>query len=366
MSVALETPQAVSPHAPAPVPPKPQESRRRSIQKAAAGLVIALLLGGAIWGANRAYRRVAPAAVIEVPTTQVKRSNLTITVSSAKGSLRGGNSEMLTAPLTGGGELHITFLRKTGELVKAGDLVVEFDASEQQYKLKEAESDLAENKLKVEQAEAQSAADTEEARFALEKAISDLKTAQLEARKNAIQPPIVAKQNNLAVQAMQAREAQLRHDLENRAATNAAALAVQRAAVAKSEIELVTAQKNMTSLALHAKRPGYTAIKSNTSVNFFFSGMTLPDYQVGDTVHGGMAVAEIPDLSSWEIAASFGELDRGHISPGQRFPSMWWHSPIITSPAPLPIWAERPAGFGNGILKPRFTWITLCRNCGRA
>ena len=49
-----------------------------------------------------------------------------------------------------------------------------------------------------------------------------------------------------------------------------------------------------------------------------FPGMILPFFQVGDLVRPGMSVAEIPDLTTWEIAANIGELDRGHLSVGQK------------------------------------------------
>jgi hypothetical protein len=44
----------------------------------------------------------------------------------------------------------------------------------------------------------------------------------------------------------------------------------------------------------------------------------LPNFQVGDLVRPGMAVAEIPDLAHWEVAANIGELDRGHLTPGDK------------------------------------------------
>jgi hypothetical protein len=49
-----------------------------------------------------------------------------------------------------------------------------------------------------------------------------------------------------------------------------------------------------------------------------YFGMVLPLFQVGDTVRPGMAVAEIPDLKNWEVGAKIGELDRGHLSVGQK------------------------------------------------
>ncbi len=277
--------------------------------------LVAITAAGA-WLYARSGKMPGQTSAISLPTTVVKRSDITLDV-SARGSLRGGNSELLTAPLTGGGEMHITELKKTGELVKVGELVVAFDPTDQEYKLKESQADLAESKLKVTQAEAQSEADTEEARYALQKAESDVKVAGLDVRKNAILPAITAKQNDLLLKASNDRAAQLQKDLANRGDTNAAAIAVQKAAVTKSEIQVATAQKNIDALVVKAAHAGYVAIRPNQSGNFFFGGMTLPDYQVGDTTRGGVAVAEIPDLNNWEVAATFGELDRGHLSVGQ-------------------------------------------------
>jgi hypothetical protein len=46
--------------------------------------------------------------------------------------------------------------------------------------------------------------------------------------------------------------------------------------------------------------------------------MQLLPFQMGDNVNAGMAVAQIPDLKSWEVSANVGELDRGHLSIGQK------------------------------------------------
>jgi len=44
---------------------------------------------------------------------------------------------MLTAPQTGGSSVAITYLREPGELVEAGDVVVELDTTQQEYNLRE-------------------------------------------------------------------------------------------------------------------------------------------------------------------------------------------------------------------------------------
>lgn len=311
---------AITPAAPAPAPlialPKPSRRRpKRWLGILGAWLAAAAIVAGVVWQARRMYRTVARTESVKMPVTRVKRGDLTLTV-AAKGALRGGNSELVTAPLTGGGELHITQLRKPGDLVKEGDMVLEFDPTDQEYKLKEALADVAENKMKVEQAIAQSDAESEEARYALLQAESDVKTAELDVRKNPLLPTIAARQNDLALKAAQDRTAQLKKDLENRGATNKAAIEVQKAALAKAEIQAATAQKNIDALQVKAHRSGYVSIRANTSQGFFMDGMSIPTFQIGDTVRAGMAVAEIPDMNNWEIVASMGEMDRGRLTAG--------------------------------------------------
>src|SRR4051794_34761562 len=97
-------------------------------------------LGLIAWGGLRLTQVVASAKpASSLPVTSVKRGDVTITV-SARGELQGGNSEMLNAPMVAGADLAITSLRRPGEMVKEGDVVVEFDTTEQEFKLKEAEA----------------------------------------------------------------------------------------------------------------------------------------------------------------------------------------------------------------------------------
>ena len=140
-----------------------------------AALLAALIAGGLYL---RAAKQVSgpPPSVSSVPTTTIKRGDLALTV-SARGELQGGNSEMLTAPMTGENQMAITLMRSPGEVVKAGDVVVQLDTTEQGYKLKEAEADLAEAEQQVAQATADSQAKEEEDRYAVLEARAGLRLA---------------------------------------------------------------------------------------------------------------------------------------------------------------------------------------------
>src|ERR1035438_291007 len=66
----------------------------------------------------------------EIPLAEVKRGDLEVQV-RATAKLRASHAVMLTAPAIGGDALQITQLVRTGAPVKKGDLIIEFDPSEQ-------------------------------------------------------------------------------------------------------------------------------------------------------------------------------------------------------------------------------------------
>jgi HlyD family secretion protein len=268
------------------------------------------------WGAMRVIQMTAPENRNEIPTTRVRKGKVTIAV-SARGELQGGNSEVLTGPMIGG-DLPITYLREPGELVKPGDVVVEFDTTAQEYNLREAEADLAEAEQQVIKAQADADASIEEARYQTLSTTADVKMAELEVRKNPILAAIPARQNEIALEAAKNRHLQAEKDFNNKKTTAGAGIAIQKAAVDKSRVLAQNAQRQIDSMTLKAKTGGYVNVQQNSNQNNLYYGQVLPDFQVGDAARSGQAVAQIPDMSNWEVSASIPELDRGHLDPGQK------------------------------------------------
>ncbi|HWJ48907.1 MAG TPA: efflux RND transporter periplasmic adaptor subunit, partial [Candidatus Udaeobacter sp.] len=118
---------------------------------------VAVVILCAAGGLVAAVRRTAPAATSdEIPTTKVKRGDLEMNV-IASGELRASHTEVMTAPPIGGGSLEITHLLHTGTVVKKGDLVMEFDPSEQRYKLDQNRSELLQAEQEITKAKADAA-----------------------------------------------------------------------------------------------------------------------------------------------------------------------------------------------------------------
>ena len=230
---------------------------------------------------------------------------------SAKGELSGGHTEMLSAPMTGGGDMAITYLREPGEAVAAGDVVVKFDTTEQEYKLKEAEADLAEAEQQVIQTQADNQAKEEETRYSLLQAKTDVRTAELEARRNPILADIVARENTLALEAAKDHLRQLEHDAANRQATSAAAVAIQEAARNKAKVQAETARQNIENMVLKAKAARLCQRHAEHQLQLLHVRHAVPRLaggRHGKRRHGGGADSRFEELGS----------DRQHRRTGPR------------------------------------------------
>lgn len=264
----------------------------------------------------RLFEKFAAEQPVPLPSTLVKTGDVTFTV-TASGALQGGNSRMLTAPMAGGGTLTMTNLRKSGELIKKGDVVAQFDTTDEAFKLREAEADLEEAGQQVLQAQNEAKAKEEDLEYELVTARGELKQAEIEVTANEIRAQLTAKQNDITLEGAKTKLAKLERDYPQRKAAAAASIAIQEAARGKAKMLADTARRNIDMMTLKAPADGYVNVERNTNTNFFFSGMVLPVFQIGDQVRPGMAVAQIPDLNSWDIAAQIAETDRGHLSVGQ-------------------------------------------------
>src|SRR5262245_22622990 len=285
------------------------------MKKVLLAIVLAsLIIAGVLWGGFHIAQLAATVERSEIPVTRVKKGRVDVVV-AARGELQGGNSELLTAPMAGGADLIITDLRDPGEYVEAGDTVAEFDTTQQEFNLREAEADLAEAKQQVKKAQADADASLEEARYQALASAAEVKQADLEVRKNEVLAGIVARQNEIALDAARNRAKQAAQDFENKKKTSSAGIAIQQAGVQKARISAQVAQRTIESMVLKAKTAGYINVQANSNQNIMFSGQLLPSFQIGDSARAGQAVAQIPDMSSWEVSARIPEADRGRLEP---------------------------------------------------
>jgi multidrug efflux pump subunit AcrA (membrane-fusion protein) len=276
-----------------------------------------LILGLAlVLGAGIAYgvRQLYPTAKV-IPTTRVQRGTLELDINTP-GELRTPRSAMLVAPSVNG-VLQIVHLVKTGEQVKAGDVVVEFDPSEQEYNLAQSRSQLAEADQQIIKAKADAEVKAAEDKVALLKARFDVRRAELEVSKNELVSEIDARKNQLNLDEARRRIAQLELDINSRAVSNTAAIALLEEKRQTALLGMKQAQRNIDNMQVKSPIDGMVSIKENTDLGIMFYGMTLPQYREGDLVYPGNFLAEVMDLNKMEVVAHIYESDRSNLNVGQ-------------------------------------------------
>src|SRR5215472_2517369 len=280
------------------------------------GALLSLLI---LAGSSVACRQAsALAGELDIPTTTVKQANLQLKILTT-GALRSKESRVIAAPPIAGGTLQIVELARFGAQVHKGDVVLEFDPSQQQYNLAQNRSDLLQAEQEIAKAKADAPVQTAEDQTALLKAKYTVRQAELEVSKNELVSKIDAQKNILALDEAKRALAQLEQDIHSHTASNKAALEISQEKRHKALLAMNQAEENIKKMTVTAPIDGLVVIEGNrdASGGFFFTGMTLPDYHVGDQVNPGSPIAEVIDVSHLELYAQVGETDHAILKPGQ-------------------------------------------------
>jgi HlyD family secretion protein len=290
--------------------------RNAALLLAACGLLAAALAAAMAGCSLRGAVRPADAAILSAP---VKHTDFQLEV-HATGVLRAIHSVSLGAPPIGGGTLQIIRLLSTGTPVKAGQVVVAFDPSQQEYNLAQSRSDFEQAQQAIVQARDNAAVQSAEDKTALLKAQFAVRQAQLKVGENPLLSAIDAKKNLLALDQANRALAETEHDIQSHAASNQAAIAIARQKRAKAQLAMTEARRNIASMQVRSPLDGLVVIgeNRNASGGIFFTGMTLPDYQTGDQVNPGAIVEQVVDIDHMKLAAQIGQAARSNIHSGDR------------------------------------------------
>jgi HlyD family secretion protein len=278
-------------------------------------LAIIVAMGGSGTGCRQNKDRAGDS---EIPTATVKEVDLQLKVVT-KGALHTEQSRAVTAPPIAGGTLQIVQLTAAGAHVHTGDVVLEFDPSQQEYNLAQNRSDLEQADQEIVKAKADAAVQTAEDQTALLKAKYAVRKAELEVSKNELISQIDGQKNILALEEAKRALTQLEQDIRSHGASNEAALAISEEKHHKARLEMDRAEQNIKSMRITSPIEGLMVIHGNRGATggFFMEGMSLPDYHVGDQVNAGSSIAEIIDSSHLEISAQVDEMARTNLKTGQ-------------------------------------------------
>ena len=257
--------------------------------------------------------RSSHAAANALPTAEVRRGEFVDYV-SIHGEIKARNSKTLTAP-SAAGDLQIIKLAHTGQQVKAGDVVVQFDTTTVQRTLEQKRTDLASAEAEIRQQEAQEHMTEEQNLTDSLAAKYNVESARLDASKAEILSVIDGEKNKLALASSQEKYQEAQTKLISGKLGSAADIAQKKKKRDKALFDVRLAEHQIASLTLRAPGDGVVTLLPNFRSVMF--GGNAPDFREGDHAWPGAAIAEIPDLSSIRFEARIEEADRGKLKAGQ-------------------------------------------------
>lgn len=258
-----------------------------------------------------------------IPTARVVREPVEVKVYTI-GELRPSRTAMIVAPPVAGGTLQIVHIVKTGTHVDEGDVIVEFDPSEQEYALEQSQSQLDEADQQIKKMKADQAVRVAQEAVTLMTAQFNVRRAELTNRGNDLLGAIEARKNVISLEEARRKLEQLQRDIKSRASSDQADLAVQMVARSKAMMGMKLAQQNIDNMVVRAPIGGIVMLGQNLESLMtasggisISSGMEIPEYREGDQAYPGRLIAQIQNLDQMDVMSKVTETDRGSLNPGQ-------------------------------------------------
>ena len=270
-------------------------------------VVIALAVTAAFVGVGRGS---AP----DLPTVEVKKGEF-VDALEIRGDIRPKKSIVLAAPMQSG-ELQIVKLAKNGSMVKAGDVVVEFDGSTLRRTMQEKQSELKQAEAEIEQGSAQGRITQEQNATELMRSKYNIDRAKLDVQRGDTVSRIENEQAKLALQDAQQKLRELEAKIKSDDTSLEADLSSKRRKREKALFDFHRAERGLQNLQLKAPVAGMVNILPNYRSGGPFGGGEV-EFKEGDRAWAGAQVIELPDLSSVHLEARLDETDRGRLTMDQ-------------------------------------------------
>jgi len=265
----------------------------------------------------------------------------------ATGKVRAVREFTVQVPQISGasGRLTLTKILPSGSKVEPGDVLAEFDATQQSDNARDAQAKVDDFNHQIEQKKAENRANTESRASEYQTAQADLAKAELQLRRNPTLSDIDRDKNEVKAQAARARLASLKISHAHRTQSDLAALRILELKRDRQQVALDRASTNVTRLQIRAPHAGMVALES-----IWRGGDSQGPPQEGDQIYQGQALLRLFDPSEMEVHTALGEPDGALLTPnaqaqirldaypGVLFPArLLSMSPVATSDLGSPI-----------------------------
>jgi HlyD family secretion protein len=230
----------------------------------------------------------------------------------ATGTIQAVRATTVMVPQLSGQNSRVTLVRlvSNGTRVKSGDLLAEFDRTQQLDLAREARAKYEDLGHQVKQKEAQNRNDAEKRSADLNQAEADLAKAEIQLKKGPVLAEIERLKNEAKAESARVRVISLKKIDEQRRASEEAALNVLKLQMERQKVALERAERNAEKLMLKAPLAGMVALET------LWRGGSMGNAQEGDQLWTGQALVKIFDPAEMEVRTLIGEPDGAALKPG--------------------------------------------------
>lgn len=280
-------------------------------------MIVFLLVVAILGGAGVLAARYFKPAEVDVPTVLARHGDFLVKTYT-RGDMRTLRASVVLSPNIGA-SVTVTHMAAMGEQVKENDVLMEFDSAEQENFLESHKSEVDEAEQTIVKTKADMAIQTQQDKVDLMKAEFDVRRAELDVSKNELLSEIDARKNDLALEAARKRLAQLKEDVQSRARSSQADLAVAQEKLNKAKFDLRLTEQRLERLTVKAPLSGLVSVRQNMRAagGYMMIGQDLPDFREGDQIESGNAVMDVVDTEQMEVAGKIPETERGSLHEGQ-------------------------------------------------
>jgi HlyD family secretion protein len=272
--------------------------------------ITTLACGGGLFAA---YHYGSSTTKVEVQVTKVRSADFTISVRS-RGEVRSVRSDIVTAPQVP--DLRIVKLAESGRPIKKGEVIVEFDAAQQEQTYLEKNTGVRTADSEITQAKAEQRITNELDAMTLMSSEYNVQRAKLEASKAEVLSAIEGAKNQVDVDVSEGDLNQARIAIRSHKISEGADLERLQEKKNKTIRDADRARSYLDQMVLRAPHDGIVSLLPNFRSSGSF-GSTPPPFKEGDRVWTGAAIAEIPDLSKMRLELKLEEVERGKVRLGQ-------------------------------------------------
>ena len=251
-------------------------------------IALVLVLGG-YYAVNALF-----STSVDIPLYRVKKGELLVSLNET-GTVDAKRAVTLTAPRIRG--LQITWLAPEGSMVKKGDPIIKFDATQQIADLADNQSDLKIKEAALERAKQEHTIQEKQLNLDLEKAVRNYDEKKHDAPRIAEEARL---EKELAQLNYKAKLDQLQADVDK------AEVEVHRA---RDKVNL--SQRELDQMTMNAPIPGMVVYLE------IWKGSSESKVQEGDSPWPGQGLVNLPDLSEMIVKTSVSEVDASKVDTGQ-------------------------------------------------